>query len=193
MFIIYHDKYSVMINYKHFYLLLKTTTSLIINMETKSYTDIAQPITIYTTNRINNLAITDEDIKRIINEKYTKDHLLQGQKGAARFTNNYVLNNSCGPIGNGKYKISESETIIDNDMMGLSDKIMPSMQKKAAIIYRDDFFNEDIQNGYNDLILDDTSIFREELTRLCLSNKLFVYRHQLIQNPVSDALLVVED
>jgi hypothetical protein len=133
-------------------------------------------------NRINitqNLAIfnkTDEDIERIVHENYNKEHLIEGQKGAARFTNENIIQQQPGskPIyvvtdktrGHGKYRVSNNETVIDNGMVGLSEKVIPSMRKKAAVIYRDDFDNDEVQNGYNDLIQDDVTDFRSEMVRL---------------------------
>lgn len=126
-----------------------------------------------------NLAIfnkTDEDIQRIVHENYNKEHLIEGQRGAARFTNENIIQQQPGskPIyvvtdktrGHGKYRVSNSETVIDNGMVGLSEKVIPSMRKKAAVIYRDDFDNEEVQNGYNDLIQDDFTEFRSEMVRL---------------------------
>ena len=133
-------------------------------------------------NKINitqNLAIfnkTDEDIKKLVQENYNKDHLLEGQRGAARFTHNHVLKTKPGekPIymitdksrGNGKYRVSPNETVIDNGMIGLSDKVIPTIRKKAAIIYRDDFENELIQSGFNELLQEDVSEFRNEMVKL---------------------------
>ena len=49
-----------------------------------------------TNTHINNIKLyvfkNDEDIKKIVDEKYNAEFLLEGQKGVARFTNSHVLN-----------------------------------------------------------------------------------------------------
>jgi len=160
----------------------------------KKHEDLTQTLAIqprYTQhNRINiiqNLAIfnkTDDDIQRIVHENYNIDHLIDGQKGVARFTNENIIKQQPGgkPIyvitdkirGNGKYRVSNSEMVIDNGMIGLSDKVIPSMRKKAAVIYRDDFDNEEVQNGYNELIQDDMTDFRSEMIKLQSSDTILI-------------------
>lgn len=39
---------------------------------------------------------SDEDIQRIVHEKYKKEHLVDGQKGAARFTAANILKTNPG-------------------------------------------------------------------------------------------------
>ena len=45
-----------------------------------------------------NFAHSEEDIKRIISEKYTKSHLYQGQKGAAEFAGKHIFGNEDGQL-----------------------------------------------------------------------------------------------
>jgi len=103
-----------------------------------------------TTNNINNtvnLGVFDKsaaDIKRIVDEKYNREYLLQGQKGVAIFTQKHVINTEPDkpPIyiitdhsrGNGKYKISDTETVTDQGLSGLTKKIHPSIKKRLFIL-----------------------------------------------------------
>lgn len=140
-----------------------------------------------TTNTVNNnlnLGIFDKtsaDIKRIVDEKYNKDYLMDGQKGVARFTNLHVLkSDDCTkpPIyvitdksrGNGKYKVSESETVTDVGMTGLTKKVHPSIKKKAINIAATENGLEDekLFGGYQEVfnMEDDNGIFRKELIRI---------------------------
>jgi hypothetical protein len=123
---------------------------------------------------------TPEDINRLVNENYNKDYLIDGQKGVARFTNLYVLkreDDSKHPIyvitdksrGNGKYKVSETETVTDIGMLGLTKKVHPSIKKKAINLAANDAFNDEkLFDGYQEVfnMEDDNSIFRKELVRI---------------------------
>jgi hypothetical protein len=123
---------------------------------------------------------TDEDIKQIVDEKYNKEYLIEGQKGVARFAHSYVLNTeeNQAPMytitdktrGNGKYKSSNSEIVIDNGMQGLTKKIHPSIKNKAIniAIAEDAMNNQDIYDGYQDVFKmdDDNSAFRDEMIKL---------------------------
>jgi hypothetical protein len=136
----------------------------------------------YTQNKINithNLAVfnkTDDDIQKLVYDEFNKAYLIKGQKGAAEFANTKIINNGKDgkPIyiitdrtrGNGRYRTSDNETVIDNGMIGLTDKVMPSMKRKAAVIYMDEFGNNEIAAGYNDLVQDDMSDFRNEMIKL---------------------------
>lgn len=122
---------------------------------------------------------TDDDINRIVNEKYNKDYLIAGQKGVARFTHSHVLNTEGGPIyeitdrsrGHGRYKKSNSEVVRDHGMKGLTTKVLPSIKQKAIKIVQSDpvyFTDEAITYGMNEVysLNDDNSSFRNEMIKL---------------------------
>jgi hypothetical protein len=123
---------------------------------------------------------TEADIKQIVDEKYNKEYLIEGQKGVARFTHSHVLNTEYNqaPIyaitdktrGNGKYRTSNNEVVIDNGMHGLTKKLHPSIKNKAIniAIVEDAMNNQDVYEGYQDVFKmdDDNSVFREEMIRL---------------------------
>jgi hypothetical protein len=123
---------------------------------------------------------TEEDIKQLVDDNYNKEYLIEGQKGVARFTHSHVLKTEVNqmPIytitdktrGNGKYKNSNSEVVIDNGMQGLTKKIHPSIKNKAIniAIVEDAMNNEEVYNGYQEIFKmdDDNSVFRDEMIRL---------------------------
>ena len=124
---------------------------------------------------------TQEDISRLVNENYNKYYLLEGQKGVARFTNLYVIKSSDAtkpPIyviidkmrGNGKYKVSDTEVVIDIGMLGLIKKVLPSIKKKALNIaaVENGYGNEKLFDGYQEVfnMEEDNGVFREELIRI---------------------------
>lgn len=122
---------------------------------------------------------TDDDINRIVNEKYNKDYLIAGQKGVARFTHSHVLNTEGDPIyeitdrsrGHGRYKKSNSEVVRDYGMKGLTTKVLPSIKQKAIKIVQSDpvyFTDEAITYGMNEVysLNDDNSSFRNEMIKL---------------------------
>jgi len=137
-------------------------------------------------NTVNNLSLsvfdkTQEDISRLVDENYNKDYLIDGQKGVARFTNLHVLKSSDSkkpPIyvitdksrGNGKYKVSETETVSDIGMNGLTNKVHPSIKKKAINIAANENSLEDekLFEGYQEVfnMQDDNGIFRRELSKI---------------------------
>lgn len=138
-----------------------------------------------TNNTMNNLNLsvfdkTQEDIKRIVEENYDKNYLIEGQKGVARFAHLHVLKNEDStkpPIylitdksrGNAKYKISETEVVTDIGMNGLTKKIHPSIKKKAILIAaNDNFENQEIFDGYQEVFNmdEDNGIFRKELIKI---------------------------
>ena len=123
---------------------------------------------------------TPDDIKRIVDENYNKQYLVQGQKGVAIFTSKHVLNKDSNesPIyvitdrsrGNGKYKISENEFVTDTGMSGLTKKVQPSIKNKAVYIIGSEpniFENEDLLSGYHEVVeMDqDNSTFRNCLVK----------------------------
>ena len=123
---------------------------------------------------------SDEDIKQLVEDNYNKDYLIEGQKGVARFTHSHVLKIKPNQLpmytitdktrGNGKYKTSNTEVVIDNGMQGLTKKLHPSIKSKAIniAIVEDAMNNEEVYNGYQEVFKmdDDNSVFREEMIRL---------------------------
>jgi hypothetical protein len=123
---------------------------------------------------------SDEDIKQLVENNYNKEYLIEGQKGVARFTHSHVLKTEPNQLpmytitdktrGNGKYKTSNSEVVIDNGMQGLTKKLHPSIKNKAIniAIIEDAMNNKDIYDGYQEIFNmdDDNSVFREEMIRL---------------------------
>ena len=123
---------------------------------------------------------SDDDIKQLVENNYNKEYLIEGQKGVARFTHSHVLKTEANQMpmytitdktrGNGKYKTSNSEVVIDNGMQGLTKKLHPSIKNKAIniAIVEDAMNNEEIYNGYQEVFKmdDDNSVFREEMIRL---------------------------
>ena len=139
-----------------------------------------------TNNTTNNLNLgvfnkSDADIKRIVDENYDRTYLVQGQKGVAKFTHKHVLANETDkpPIyvitdrsrGNGKYKISDTETVTDTGMAGLTNKVHPSIKSKAVFITStaaDPLEDEEMMAGYHEVFeMDqDNSIFRSHLSQI---------------------------
>ena len=123
---------------------------------------------------------TEEDIKQLVEDNYNKEYLIEGQKGVARFTHSHVLKTEANQMpmytitdktrGNGKYKSSNSEVVIDNGMHGLTKKLHPSIKNKAIniAITEDAMNNQDVYEGYQEVFKmdDDNSVFREEMIRL---------------------------
>jgi hypothetical protein len=123
---------------------------------------------------------SEEDIKKLVEDNYNKDYLIEGQKGVARFTHYHVLKTEENQMpmyaitdktrGNGKYKNSNSEVVIDNEMHGLTKKIHPSIKNKAIniAIIEDAMNNQEVYEGYQEVFKmdDDNSVFRDEMIRL---------------------------
>ena len=130
---------------------------------------------------------SEEDIKQLVEDNYNKDYLIEGQKGVARFTHSHVLKTEPNQLpmytitdktrGNGKYKNSNSEVVIDNGMQGLTKKLHPSIKNKAIniAIVEDAMNNEEVYNGYQEIFKmdDDNSVFREEMIRLAEVSTVF--------------------
>jgi hypothetical protein len=136
-----------------------------------------------TINNTINLSVfnkSENDIKQLVEDNYNKDYLIEGQKGVARFTHSHVLKTKPDEMpmyeitdktrGNGKYKSSKSEVVIDNGMQGLTKKIHPSIKNKAINIalIEDVMNNKEIYQGYQEVFKmnDDNSVFRKEMIRL---------------------------
>jgi len=144
-----------------------------------------------TVNNILNMGVFDksqEDIERLVDENYNKEYLLEGQKGVAKFTSLHILKSNDvtkPPIylitdksrGNGKYKVSESETVTDVAMTGLTSKVHPSIKKKAIYIGSEEtnemMTNEKLFDGYQEVfdMEHDNGIFRKELIKILEQNE----------------------
>lgn len=137
-----------------------------------------------TTNNLNLIVFdkSDEDINKIVNEKYDRNYLMDGQKGVAKFTHEHILKSSNGEVymvcdisrGHGKYKISATETVIDPEMKSLSRKIHPSVKQKAIKIAEKNIVKYPcIQDGYEDVCKMDknNASFRKELVSLILDKE----------------------
>ena len=136
--------------------------------------------TIHNTLNLSVFNKSDEDIKQLVEDNYNKEYLIEGQKGVARFTHSHVLKTEPNQMpmytitdktrGNGKYKTSNTEVVIDNGMIGLTKKLHPSIKNKAIniAIIEDAMNNEEVYNGYQEVFKmdDDNSVFREEMIRL---------------------------
>ena len=123
---------------------------------------------------------SDKDIKQLVDDNYNKDYLIEGQKGVARFTHSHVLKTKENQMpmyvitdktrGNGKYKNSNSELVIDNGMHGLTNRIHPSIKNKAIniAIIEDAMNNQEVYEGYQEVFKmdNDNAVFREEMIRL---------------------------
>jgi len=123
---------------------------------------------------------TQADIKRLVEEKYDTNYLLQGQKGVARFTHSHLLNIEEGkdPMyiitdknrGNGKYKTSKGEIVSDNGMSGLTKKVYPSVKDKACrlALIEKAMENQNIYDNFQDVIRlgEDNTDFRKEMVKL---------------------------
>jgi hypothetical protein len=137
------------------------------------------------TTTINNINLSvfnksEKDIKQLVDDNYNKDYLIEGQKGVARFTHCHVLKTKPDEMpmyeitdktrGNGKYKSSNSEVVIDNGMHGLTKKIHPSIKNKAINIalIENVMNNREIFEGYQEVfnMNNDNSVFRKEMIRL---------------------------
>ena len=136
--------------------------------------------TIHNTLNLSIFNKSNEDIKQLVEDNYNKEYLIEGQKGVARFTHSHVLKTEPNQMpmytitdktrGNGKYKTSNTEVVIDNGMIGLTKKLHPSIKNKAIniAIIEDAMNNEEVYNGYQEVFKmdDDNSVFREEMIRL---------------------------
>ena len=138
-----------------------------------------------THNNTLNLGVFDksaDDIKKIVDEKYDREYLVQGQLGVARFTHKHVLDGEDkeqNPVylitdknrGNGKYKISETEVVSDPNMNGLTKRVHPSIKSKAIYItstHPNPLSDEDMMNGYREVyeMGENNTIFRKGMIKL---------------------------
>lgn len=143
--------------------ILKTQMNILEEREKKiqkSYEKLTQTLakrSTTTNNIVNNninLAVFDksnEEIKRIVEEKYNRSYFLKGQEGVARFAHSHVINPEDNvPLyqitdktrGHGRYKKSEDEIVTDTGMMGLTNKIHPSVKEKAVAFLAQDWDEE---------------------------------------------------
>lgn len=122
-----------------------------------------------------------EDIDRVVNEKYTKDYLRDGQTGVAQFAKRHLINTDPGaPLEyvvtdrsrfHGKFIGADNESIPDTNMQGLTQKIHPSIDKKACKIMKgenDVFSDQDLLNGFTEVrkMIHDNSQFCKVFTKI---------------------------
>jgi hypothetical protein len=138
-----------------------------------------------TTNNNLNLGVFDksaDDIKRIVDEKYNRDYLIQGQLGVAKFTHKHVLDSDDKENpptylitdknrGNGKYKISDTEVVSDPNMNGLTKRVHPSIKSKAIYItstHPNPLSDEEMMSGYREVyeMDENNTIFRKGMIKL---------------------------
>lgn len=136
-----------------------------------------------TTNNTVNLAVFDkspEDIKRIVEEKFSKDYLIEGQKGCAQFVcDNIVENDVDGnkrylitdkSRGNAKYKLQDGNIVTDNGMNGLTNKLHPDIKNKSKSIMdnsEDALTNEKLFEGFQEVLLldEDNGVFVKNMVK----------------------------
>ena len=120
-----------------------------------------------TKNNIVNLSIfskSTEDIEKVVNEKYTKDYLRDGQTGVAQFAKRHLINtDNAEPLEyivtdksrfHGKFVGKNNESIPDINMQGLTEKIHPSIDKKACKIMKEEndvFSDQGLINGFTEV------------------------------------------
>lgn len=136
------------------------------------------------TKNIVNLSIfskSNEDIDRVVDEKYTKDYLRDGQTGVAQFAKQHLINTDpTAPLEyvvtdrsrfHGKFVGENNESMPDTNMQGLTRKIHPSINKKACKIMRgenDVFSDEELIRGFTEVrkMIDDNSQFCKVFTKI---------------------------
>ena len=124
---------------------------------------------------------TDTDIHRIVQEKYDKNYLIDGQKGVANFTYKYIVMDKDGNSaymvsdvsrGHGKYKISETEIVIDPEMKGLANKVYPIIKEKGVEIVQNanPIENKILCKGFYDINdMDNNNVpFRKHMVSLLM-------------------------
>lgn len=127
--------------------------------------------------------ITDEQIKTIFDEKFSKEHFLNGQMGVACFTYSNILKNSeegddkirysitdrsrC----NAKYKTETGEVVVDKGMQGLTTKVYPHAKAKSSEIFDDTDKSEQYINAYIDIcsLQSDNTSFNKQIMRMITS------------------------
>ena len=125
---------------------------------------------------------TDTDIKRIVDEKYDKNYLIDGQRGMAHFTHKHIIKGENGnnsymvsdvSRGHGKYRLSETEIVTDPEMKGLTRKMYPSVKEKAMKLVQSQnpIENKILFQGFWNLneLVKNNAPFRKELTSLLLT------------------------
>lgn len=161
----------------------------LLEKEKAEWIKLAKRPTITNNNKINitqNLSIfnkTVDEIEKIVQENYNKEHLIEGQKGAARFTHAHVLKTETGQLPyyevadktrcHGRYRSSENETVKDNHMVGLSERVFYPIKKKAIDIYNSLICNNpEYDDGFTDTIHmnQDNLVFRTELAKHLLNH-----------------------
>jgi hypothetical protein len=144
-------------------------------------------VTNKTTNNLNMLTPMDmnvEDFGKIINDSFTKDYLLNGQKGAARFTVDKILKDSdgklkyvCTDTSRQIYRFKTPDGLVQKDFKAnkLSSVLVDNLTKKSHSITNDEIeknTNADVfvlyTNNFQDIrdMSQDNGDFRTELAVL---------------------------
>jgi hypothetical protein len=78
-------------------------------------------------------------------------------------------------------------------MVELSDKVYEPIKQKATKLYRDDFNNDELQKGWNDVYMmnDDNTSFRKEIVRLCSQGAIGFVTD--VNDTVPDSQFLIED
>ena len=134
---------------------------------------------------INNLSAFDksnDEIEKSVLDNYTEYHLRNGQKGVAWFTHDHITSHlpeekpkyliSDKSRGHGVYKENDDGLIQDTYMENLTQKIYPSIKRKAAIIARNSdgeiLSDKELMDGWCDtqkLFNDNTSFCKEYIKK----------------------------
>ena len=139
------------------------------------------------TNNLNMLTPMDmnvEDFGKIINDSFTKDYLLNGQKGAARFTVDKILKDSdgkfkyvCTDTSRQIYRFKTPDGLVQKDFKAnkLTSVLADNLTKKSHSITSDEIEkngNADVfvlyTNNFQDIrdMSQDNGVFRTELSVL---------------------------
>jgi predicted transposase YbfD/YdcC len=128
-------------------------------------------------------SMTQNEINNIVNEKFTKEHFLNGQQGVARFANANILKDMKGNLtymcvdpSRNIFNYKDKEGKIEKDVKAtkLTDSISPAVIKKSEIIYKEIIPQDDLFRAteYAKTLLDikrlrhDNVKFVNELSRL---------------------------
>ena len=129
--------------------------------------------------------MTQKDINSIINEQFTKEYFLDGQKGVAKFTNNNILKDSegnptyiCTDTSRNVFNFKSKDGRVEKDIKAikLTETISPAVITKSEKIYKeiknDDDMKQECMRSFSDIkrLSYDNDKFSHELCILT-SNK----------------------
>ena len=184
--IIEKEKYKLIIE-KEIYKELGEHSRKVVEEIAKQPRNQKTNVTNQTTNNLNMLTPMDmnvEDFGKIINDSFTKDYLLNGQKGAARFTVDKILKDSdgklkyvCTDTSRQIYRFKTPDGLVQKDFKAnkLSSVLVDNLTKKSHSITSDEIeknSNADVfvlyTNNFQDIrdMSQDNGDFRTELAVL---------------------------